>query len=238
MSLEWRRGLAFLTVALAVVVSSVVPAVAAPSDETEFVSLINQTRTAAGLGPLTGYEDLVDDARRHTAEMIAAGKIYHSTSAQLSSYTTGWTQVGENVGMGPNPSILHTAFMASPSHKANILGDYDRVGVGADRAPDGTMFVTVLFMKSASVPATTSTTTPPPTTAPPTTTTTLAAAPVLTPVVASASARPGVPSAPREIPLLSPQPAPTGLGTAWLDLEILAGSYCVVVRVDGAICVE
>jgi hypothetical protein len=189
--------------------------------------------------------------------MIAAGKIYHSTSAQLSSYTTGWTQVGENVGMGPNPSILHTAFMGSPSHKANILGDYDRVGVGADRAPDGTMFVTVLFMKSASVPATTSTTTPPPTTAPPTTTTTLAP-PVQTPVVASASAEPGVPTGPEEIRLLSPQPAPDGLeadgleadglgadglgadglGAAWLDLKVLAGSYCVVVRVDGAICVE
>lgn len=237
MSLEWRRGLAFLTVALTVAITSVVPAVAAPSDETEFVSLINQTRTAAGLGPLTGYEDLVDDARRHTAEMIAAGKIYHSTSAQLSSYTTGWTQVGENVGMGPNPSILHTAFMASPSHKANILGDYDRVGVGADRAPDGTMFVTVLFMKSAAVPATTSTTTPPPTTAPPTTTTTQAA-PVQTPVVASASTGPEVVAAPREIPLVSLQPTSGGLGTAWLDLEILAGSYCVVVRVDGAICVE
>jgi uncharacterized protein YkwD len=233
MAVEWRRGLAFLTIALTAVIASVMPAVAAQSDEAEFVALINQTRAASGLGPLASYDDLVDDARRHSAQMIAAGKIYHSTSAELSSYTTGWTQVGENVGMGPNPSILHTAFMSSPSHKANILGDYDRVGVGTDRASDGTMFVTVLFMKSAPAPATTTTTAPPPTTAPPATTATTAAPAQVLPVLF-------VPDDADTTPAEAPAPVdhPGGLEAAWIELEAQTGAYCVVVRVDGSVCVE
>ncbi len=233
MAVEWRRGLAFLAIALTVVVASVVPAVAAPVDEAEFVALINQTRAASGLGPLASYDDLVDDARRHTSQMITAGKIYHSTSAELSSYTTGWLQIGENVGMGPNPSILHTAFLSSPSHKANILGDYDRVGVGTDRAPDGTMFVTVLFMKSAPA-ATTTTAAPPPTTAPPSTTTTTTAPAQVLPVVfvpdAGADAAPALSDHSTERqPHLEP---------VWIELDTQAGTYCVVVRTDSSVCVE
>jgi hypothetical protein len=58
---------------------------------------------------------------------------------------------------------------------------------------------------------------------------------VQAPVVASS---PQAPAAPVEIPLLSAQPARSGLEAAWLDLEVISGSYCVVVRMDGAICVE
>ena len=157
------------------------PIAASPGDEAQFVSLMNQSRADAGLGALTGHADLTDDARVHTADMIAAGQVFHSTAAQLGSYATGWSLLGENVGMGPNPALLHQAFMNSTSHRANILGDYDLVGVGADRSADGVMFVTVVFMKSAA-PAPTTTTAPPTTTttvpvttttAPPVTTTTV-----------------------------------------------------------------
>jgi hypothetical protein len=168
----------FLT--LSVVLATVgmtLPAAADPADESQFVALINQSRSEAGLGALAVFWDLTDDARVHTAEMISAGQIYHSSNAQLGAYSTGWARLGENVGMGPNPSLLHQAFLNSPSHRANILGDYDLVGVGVDRAPDGTMFVTVVFMMSAAPPTTTTTappTTTPPVTAAPTTTTTTA----------------------------------------------------------------
>ena len=170
------RRIFSLVLTLSVIIALVgaaVPAGASPSDEAQFVDLINQSRNESGLGGLAEYWDLTDDARVHTADMIGAGQVFHSSSAQLGSYTTGWARLGENVGMGPNPALLHQAFMNSSSHRANILGDYDRIGVGVDRAADGTMFVTVLFMKSASV-VTTTTAPPPPsttTTAPPSTTT-------------------------------------------------------------------
>ena len=158
--------------AVAAVLGTTLPAVASPDDESQFVALINESRAGSGLAPLGVFWDLTDDARVHTAEMIAAGQIYHSSNAQLGSYSNSWSRLGENVGMGPNPTLLHQAFLNSSSHRANILGDYDLVGVGADRAPDGTMFVTVVFMKSATQPTTTTAppTTVPPTTVPPTTT--------------------------------------------------------------------
>lgn len=163
---------AILTFSVVLVLAlAAIPASAGQSEEAAFLASINQSRSAAGLNPLAGFWDLADDARVHTSEMLAAGQIYHSSNSQLASYATGWALLGENVGMGPNPSLLHQAFMNSPSHRANILGDYDLVGVGAQTDASGTMFVTVVFMKSAApAPAPTTTTTT--TTAPPATTTT------------------------------------------------------------------
>lgn len=212
-------------------------AAASPSEEAEFVSLINQSRNAAGLGSLSVHNDLVLGARNHTAEMIAAGTIFHSTSAQLSSVTSGWSVLGENVGKGPNPSVLHRAFMESPSHKANVLGDYDRLGVGVGRDADGKMYVTVIFMKSTNAPATTTTTV-----APSTTTTT---SPVTTTTTTTTATAPPAPGSEVEPPPSRPSaPAVERDGSRTLGLELVdddrwvEGTYCVVVRPDGAICVD
>lgn len=112
----------------------------------QFVALLNDERIAAGLSPLVPYDDLVDDAIVHTAAMMAHGDIYHSSD--LTNFTTGWQSIGENVGYGPNVTKLHKAFMASPTHRANIMGDYDRVGVASEVDPNGRIYVTVLFMKT------------------------------------------------------------------------------------------
>lgn len=176
---------------------------ASPADESSMIGLINGERSAQGLNTLCGHGDLTAFARGHTADMIAAGSIFHSSN--LGSAATGWTAMGENVGMGPNVSVLHGAFMNSSGHRANILGDYTHIGVGIDLASDGTMFVTVVFMKASACgasptttttapPATTTTTAPPATTtttAPPATTTTVAATtPDTGPRTASAPVRP------------------------------------------------
>ncbi len=221
----------------------VVPAVASPSDEAAFVDLMNASRSASGLATLSTYADLVDDARRHTGDMIAENRIFHSSEAELMSVTTGWSTIGENVGMGPNPEILHQAFMASPSHKANVLGDYDRVGVGVDRSADGTMFVTVIFMKSDVVPATTTTTAPPPppTTAPPAPPATVpavapppdATSPSLLEVAATPPAEPA--------PVSEPAPGPVWSGvdsTSWVEDLVLGRSFCISVSAVGSVCAE
>lgn len=117
-----------------------------PSMDLEFVILLNAERVAAGLNELIPYEDLVDDAAFHTSEMLARGDIYHSSD--LTKFTTGWQTIGENVGYGPNINKLHKAFMASPSHRANIMGDYDRVGIASEIDSNGRIYVTVLFMKT------------------------------------------------------------------------------------------
>lgn len=135
-------------------------------------------------------------ARAHTEDMMAAGAIFHSTSAELQSAAgSGWTKLGENVGRGGTVESLHSAFMASPGHAANILGDYNYVGIGTGNK-DGYLYVTVVFMKKGGTSSAPTTTAPvsggtnPPksssgsgaestttTTVPPTTTTTLIVGP-------------------------------------------------------------
>jgi hypothetical protein len=220
------RRLSALLLGLLVFAGTTAVASASPSEEAEFVSLINQSRAAAGLASLTSHGDLVAGARNHTAEMIPTGTIFHSTTAELSSVTGGWSVLGENVGKGPNPSVLHRAFMESPSHTANILGDFDSVGVGVGHDADGTLYVTVIFMKSA-----TATTAPAPTTPAPTTTTTTTTTVAAEPAPAPAPSRPSAPAVQRE------DAAPRTLGLELSPDRWVKGTYCVVVRADGAICV-
>ncbi len=216
--------------AVLVLVVGVAPVAGASADEeSRFVSLINSSRTTAGLAPLTVYGGLVDDARRHTGDMIARGTIFHSSSSQLGAATSGWSLLGENVGMGPDPDVLHSAFMASPTHKANILGAFDRVGVGAERAPDGTLFVTVMFMQTASTPTTVAPPPPPPPPPPP------------APPPAPVSAGP-VSSAPAETATAAataPTPAPVPQASAevagWPSPD---APGCVAVRHFGATCMN
>jgi uncharacterized protein YkwD len=102
---------------------------------------------------------LIASARGHTAGMVELGELFHSTSGELTSYASDWELLGENVGRGPSVEAIHQAFMESESHRANVLGDFDRMGVGIARADDGTLFATVVFMRRSPDA--------PPTTAPP-----------------------------------------------------------------------
>src|SRR5262245_15526650 len=94
--------------------------------EGDFLSLINSSRANAGLAPLKSNGGLASYADSHTAAMIEAGEIFHSSSSQLGAAGgSGWDKMGENVGRGQSPGSLHDAFMASSGHKKNILGDYN-----------------------------------------------------------------------------------------------------------------
>ena len=163
------RTISIVVVALVVMtVGLALPAQA--GTEGSFLSKINSSRASAGLAPLTMSSELVPDARAHSAEMMAAGNIYHSSN--LAGVASGWESLAENVGTGPSVSSLHTAFMNSAGHRRNILGDFNYAGVGVKEA-NGQIWVTVIFMRKGSAPATTTTTTS-------TTTTTAAPEPVTT----------------------------------------------------------
>jgi hypothetical protein len=140
--------------------------------EQGFLSAINSSRSANGLGPLTMNGSLQTHARNHTADMIAAGEIYHSSDSELRAAAgSGWSKLGENVGRGGTVESLHNAFMDSSGHRANILGDYNYVGIGTAQGGDY-LYVTVVFMKKGSTaPAATTSTTPGGGSASPTTTT-------------------------------------------------------------------
>lgn len=157
-----RRTLVLLAITATLVAAFAVPAVA--SSAGQFVSKINASRSAAGLPPVEVYWDLTDNARAHSDLMADRGEIFHSSN--LASVTSVWESLGENVGVGADVNGLHSAFMNSPSHRANILGNYNYIGVGVTISPDGFMYATMIFMKAAPGlnGGTTTTTAPPATT--------------------------------------------------------------------------
>ncbi len=147
-----RRGISYLAVLVTAFVAlslipAPLPAVASPVHNGDMIDLINAERSSRGLSMLSRHWDLEDDASVQTARQIAKGTIFHT--ADLSKIVSGgWSSLGENVGMGPNIPVLHNAFMDSPGHRANILGDWTHIGISAKTASNGQLFITVIFMKA------------------------------------------------------------------------------------------
>ena len=140
-----RRGILLVVVALSLF--ALAPSASADTEtEAEFLTKINAARAANGLGALQLDAALRSYARSHAEEMAAAGEIYHSSEAELTAAAgPGWSGIAENVGKGSSPTSLHNAFMASPGHKKNILGDYNYVGIGTETS-GGSLYVTVVFV--------------------------------------------------------------------------------------------
>lgn len=115
--------------------------------ERQVLSLANAARESAGLPPLHLHADLIRAARIQTLRMAVAGGLFHTDNVRLQAVTPWWTRLAENVGMGRTVERIHATFLASPSHAANMLGDFNCVGVGAGRDSDDRLFVTVIFAK-------------------------------------------------------------------------------------------
>jgi uncharacterized protein YkwD len=105
--------------------------------ERDLVASINQARRAQGLPALRWDETLAAAARRHAEVMAEHGSAQHgfegepSLSARVKQAGARFTWLSENVTQGPTPDFIHTQFMKSPPHRANILDrDMDSIGVG------------------------------------------------------------------------------------------------------------
>lgn len=197
-----RRSTIFI-LALLLALPIAAPAAIAGPGEGDMLARINASRSANGLPALANHGSLVSFARNHSVAMAGTDSIWHSSN--LGSAASGWSRIGENVGRGPNVPTLHAAFMASSGHRANILGDFTHAGVGTYVTDAGMMYVTVVFMKSKSAPATT-TTVAPTTTAAPTTTVAPAKAPAAT--TTTVAPKPATKPAPKKATTTTTAPKP------------------------------
>jgi Cysteine-rich secretory protein family len=118
----------------------------------QFFALLNATRNTLGHGELqrdTGLDALALDWANHMADVYdttrtirskdlpssncdAVSALCHrpSLGASGAAIEPGWRAIGENVGTGGAVEGLHDAFVKSPGHFANIIGNYNRVGIG------------------------------------------------------------------------------------------------------------
>lgn len=143
-ALAKRFGTLVMTILMTM--GAIAPAASAASSEGELLALMNAERAAVGLSPVSLHADLHDDAVVWSVHMFEVGELSHNPS--LAAVTTGWDSLGENVGVGPTIASLHSAFMASPGHRGNILGDYDSVGIAVVEENPTKLWVTVIFMKA------------------------------------------------------------------------------------------
>jgi uncharacterized protein YkwD len=126
--------------------------------ESEFLHLLNQERAKAGLGALQSHPNLVRDARAWSEVMAQQDRLFHTSTlaADTGRSISGWTRAGENVGRGWSIGRLHDAFVASPGHYRNIVGDFNYVGIGVVYTSQRT-WVTFRFAKGPASAAVAST---------------------------------------------------------------------------------
>ena len=148
-AIERRRPIAVIALLLALflLLGFVAPkhADATSSTEHSMISLINKARAAHHRAALKTVNAQSDVARKWSKNMAAKNRLYHNLSLEVWLKNWDWTILGENVGVGGSVTSLHTAFLASPSHRANILDKrFKSIGVGIVSAR-GRLWVTVIF---------------------------------------------------------------------------------------------
>ena len=105
--------------------------------ERDLLTAVNQARRSQGLAPLRWDEPLAQAARRHAAVMAEHGSAQHafdgesSLSARVKQVGAHFSWLSENVAQGPTADFIHTQFIHSSSHRANILDrDMNSIGIG------------------------------------------------------------------------------------------------------------
>ncbi|MGZ4595742.1 MAG: CAP domain-containing protein [Actinomycetes bacterium] len=148
-----QRQLAAALTAIALVLAALVTGAVtarpagASTVENVFTAKMNQARTSHGLPRYATRSDLVAVARAQAGRMASSSRLYHNPN--LTRDVHNWRWVGENVGYGPDATLVHTAFMNSAPHRANILDhDYTEVGVGVV-VRGGRVWVAEVFRRPA-----------------------------------------------------------------------------------------
>lgn len=127
MNRRLTSGLAALLLATSALLIPATSAAAAPADD--IYSLVNQTRAANGQNTLARNGSLDQVAAAWANQLAASGVLAHNPNYP-SQIPAGWSRAGENVARGQvDANQMHTEWMASPGHRANILGDYTAIGV-------------------------------------------------------------------------------------------------------------
>ena len=141
-----------------------------PGDEQLLFSLTNQDRASGGLNALVNDTYLHKEAEWRAKDMGDQNYFSHAIppgGSKVFSYMQAdgycFNIAGENIGLSTYSddsatSRIEVAFMGSTPHRANILGTWARMGVGAYKAADGRKLYAVLF----SIPCGVTVPTPPP----------------------------------------------------------------------------
>lgn len=199
-----RIRAAGVAAAIAVLALTGVTTMAAPSasasESDTIATLVNQARASAGLPGLI-HNPSLDAVAAQWANQMGATNVMSHNPTYTGQMPAGWTRAGENVAMGqPTPSAMHTAWMNSEGHRANILGDYTDIGIAFVTVNGATWGVEDFGKYAGHVSA------PPPVAAPPP-----ARAPAPPPAPKAVAAPAPAPVAPAPAPPVPEAPSPAAV---------------------------
>lgn len=149
-SLAIAIALAFASTAFGARASIVAPASACPqtrldaapaAQEQAMLCLTNYARAQVGEAALEEAPQLEESAADKGADVLACDSFSHTACGREFTYwmrASGYLSVacwraGENLAWGANEygsvSSIFRAWLRSPTHRANVLGDYSQVGI-------------------------------------------------------------------------------------------------------------
>jgi len=138
--LRWWAGILAATVSLGVVGAACAapppPQCGMDPTSTAILNDVNVSRAQNGLPGLAANGQLTCLAQGWSAYMAATNTFAHRNLAAVlaSPGYGGYHTLGENILEGPasmSADAMHTAWMNSPDHRANILsGAYSSLGIG------------------------------------------------------------------------------------------------------------
>ena len=116
-----------LTLLLIPALHAAAPGAPSGSPESVLLAAANRDRAANGLPPLQWDNALAAAARKHVLRMVQANTLSHQfpgePALQDRAMQLGarFSMIAENVAEGPTVMGLHTQWMNSPPHRANLL---------------------------------------------------------------------------------------------------------------------
>jgi uncharacterized protein YkwD len=121
------------------------------SSEIETMALINNYRVSIGLNELKEIKHISYKSEEHDNYMITNNVVNHDDFVARSENimeVLGAKSVAENVAYNYNsPQAALDAWLKSPSHKANIEGNFTNFGISIRVSAEGKKYYTNIFVK-------------------------------------------------------------------------------------------
>jgi uncharacterized protein YkwD len=123
-------------------------------DLTVILGMLNSARANAGLAPLAWDARVATAAQAHSADQAAMNRMTHTGSDgsdagdRLLRAGFDWHAWGENVAAGQTTvKQAFDAWMGSDGHRAQILGNFTVIGLGAAQGSSGNIYWTLDFAR-------------------------------------------------------------------------------------------
>ena len=112
--------------------------------ENEVFELLNGERKEQGLSELHWDDALFKAARQHALLMLSLNSLEHQLPGEpgleerITAAGARFTYIAENIAIGKDAATIHSGWMHSPGHRANILNPrITAVGIAVVNSPAG-----------------------------------------------------------------------------------------------------